>query len=1277
MPPDLELAKDLAGNQLGLEAEPELIKIGVSEPCLIFAPTGSGKSYLADKYHWCEMDQLFKGWPGKSFWDDPDPAERTRILTALKEFTLSHLRRHHCVALVSTDPLTWLSLSPKGNLDYKGVQLLMPWAEVRQQIIKRAAFPGLEHGQGAYRAHQRYAAMVMAKGRLDARTPFPVVASQSALAPLRLHNPFLPLKLAACGDVHPNPGPQRYEDEEGGIVSNMRTPVGTVRLGSTAVPTPAVQPMGGVRMLPTQAHAYLRSSGLAAYRLSSKSIPRELYASSEFSFTGRELYLDHNIQFTRDREYKEREILNYRMRTVATSRTIADSQVVANFSAWPRSVSIASLQSEFSSLETKSGREFKDQLYRMTEYHAVNMNNYRDIMETLPLARRSSRYVTFMLKAWLDYFTACTVASCPVTPTRWQRSQVGGAAWPPIANIAAVNRTNDWPAYLQGRDEILRGDHFWCEVPSGADANEYVGMSMRYASSWPPYHVSTVLNAAGAVVGGAVAANGVWANVQAAVPAAAGRRHHLLAMNVAIPGYASFTSSHGIDERTFDGAPGNPPALARVEGWLNPDRIRAFIRLFAQANNCTADAEYAFELATILACGTRTGTSSTYYRTATGNGRTGTAVPHRTFNGFFMKSRFTVPRDLTGMSFFNSFMQPTEIQTSYIVDLTTLEPAEFAKYVGFTNAAIQFGWSCAFKACTANGYALAELHTAGTRPAFAYHMASIARQRDHRTLTILQRAFRNAMRLTFGWTLSREIVLLHSLADDNIGPLSRHVSSYCMNYEVPLGQIPYAVAQYWVTAPDWALLPFTGGVVKWPADKALPVRTAQQPLNSVRLGRTMAHLGSDFWVGDGGAEYSAQYYVASNGNDDDVHVADGSANVTTALSWVRPNQYQLPAAPSNVGIRRYAAPFADYMRAGSLTAYNATARYPNAFGMRLAAGATSRQWLHLAMGTPNVAPRLALYSKYYTTTEMIRPDYALYVLEDDEGPVGVALQPISRDQIPRYVFGQDAKGLSGPAAEANDNNPDDVKRSVPASSTARYSVAPSLALSLRPAEPVIAHRIQGVDEMKQAFSSPLKGRVDLAASESKRVSRPSKPVRQRATRDPLPTKLLAERHRKERAQFSRPGSTGYSRDVDAGLRGTMLARQREEAATAAKRLYEREAPKGTVWRPKSTARARADGEPQPSRADVLSEPQPHARSRFPAPQDQTPPLVIREKEDESEPPDILSSEAMEVVPNDVATVEARTRLAAGYYSEGEVTPITQEEAEQSYRNHQSFPDGDD
>jgi hypothetical protein len=245
---------------------------------------------------------------------------------------------------------------------------------------------------------------------------------------------------------------------------------------------------------------------------------------------------------------------------------------------------------------------------------------------------------------------------------------------------------------------------------------------------------------------------------------------------------------------------------------------------------------------------------------------------------------------------------------------------------------------------------------------------------------------------------------------------------------------PYHDVWMMYSIPDFAVLPMTNGVVKWPANKAHPIKSVFNPTSQVRLGATLPPLTYKYWVGDGGAEFSAQYYLAEN-------YATAATQRENCLMhvWEKPMEYNLPSGTTTFEpVRLGDQGLEQYMLPGSLCSYNHVERMTRAFGVSGAIGAPANganvMWNDIVMERQNVAPAL-VYSgpKRIALESADLQDYTLLALSNKATgafagmallPSKALLQPSPAEDRTAYSQYLRPPPLATPAAMANDSSPE-------------------------------------------------------------------------------------------------------------------------------------------------------------------------------------------------------------------------------------------------------------
>jgi len=221
-------------------------------------------------------------------------------------------------------------------------------------------------------------------------------------------------------------------------------------------------------------------------------------------------------------------------------------------------------------------------------------------------------------------------------------------------------------------------------------------------------------------------------------------------------------------------------------------------------------------------------------------------------------------------------------------------------------------------------------------------------------------------------------------------------------------QAPYLVNHYlelWAMQciPTFQVLPYydpearTSHVV-WPGDTPKPVQNWPHfnEARSARLAREFSPFPGFGWLGDGGADYNAQFYVAQGNNGQ--WAKDGGVIKGQTVFWSGEYIHTLPVAPVTGTITTMEDinnPFADFLAPGSMRSYVTSTNRIRNWGIREdpqtpLTERESHRWWEATQGLPH---RSLMVNYISPTTERreidVMADYSVALWENDNRFAGI------------------------------------------------------------------------------------------------------------------------------------------------------------------------------------------------------------------------------------------------------------------------------------------------
>nr|USL98316.1 hypothetical protein [Phytophthora castaneae RNA virus 4] len=810
------------------------------------------------------------------------------------------------------------------------------------------------------------------------------------------------------GDIETNPGPpsrsqaaewvaRGTQASDRGALSETTLIVdkGTkrVELGKRGADVPAMRHVGGLPMLPTQ-YAVRVTSGCQA-SFGEGALPPSWRDPEDFSLDAAiPGFSGHELRWRRVRPYDVDELVTARSQVQHVGQPNAlDYRVIST--APKLRVTQGPLFAGYEALQADTPvRELRTIAQLMVAFRDTDAN--RVVSKTVRrLAQVGDRtcYQRFWFKVWLDFFGAAAVEAdggdnlfdFGTANARAVRQQT--AATGPLIESVGGGLDENWSA-------VVRGDEFFYSADEGSRDPRFIGMVHRYASAWPPCPVTTL---PGHPTGGGHVVNGY---------------------QVAVPGAERFWYHTG----DYGAALVVPPRA----GFETADSVKSFAAQFLKQTGSHVDCQTGFELAAMV-CFRHNPNMIADPPAETARRRQ--AV--RTFDAMMSGDRLHLPRDYTASEYF-AVIRDIVDTSSPVATMLGFRVESVWAYGRTYSLMFNLSRSAAFKATNIAARILANVGAVNQDAAEVHHLSELCSRHRRTEISELDVITQNACGHMFGFIPQKDVFRAYDLLSDNDRP-ELLIDPWFPDHEMPHLTPPALMYCHMRAAFDYMMLPSLDGHVKWPENKAYPVRHGQSALTHARLGQTFGPTSTRLWIGDGGHEYSANYYAANNASDSHEYVQDGHANNLDLCYWEKPREFNLPVAPVYVEPRRMNQ-FPDYLVPGWGVTYNPRVRNTIAWGVEVDDNTPSRVWTDVARKQRFTGPSFELHSDrpHLPETDSLI-DYCVYELVDSETrrPVGLGLVPThAPPQVPPPAApdhgGPSAGGAAniGPAHEMNDNSPE-------------------------------------------------------------------------------------------------------------------------------------------------------------------------------------------------------------------------------------------------------------
>jgi hypothetical protein len=744
----------------------------------------------------------------------------------------------------------------------------------------------------------------------------------------------------------------------------------------------------------------------------------------------------------------------------------------------------------------------------------IRQNAAARVVDLFTNSREKNSYVRFFTCAWLDYLGSMAhIAANPAAPHVKNWAAAGNAAFtgnivgntmlahagprtPIVGAVPAFGNEDDiWNFLLQ----IDQGERFLYNMEGGYNADQ-ARWVVRWGNSWPATRPQ-IVDGAG--------------NIQS-MPQA---------YHYNIPGATHIVLHVGTDVRA---AAGDYPAPAAVDP--DPASVLAAIMMAVRHTGRPDDCTVAFEIASSLAFGVHNGRRDAHNAAVSVD---------RTVTGRWHENRIALPRDQTLGAYFMPLFDDVQCDAKHL-QLFARSNEELRGAAAVLGLQCHIASQWAFKALSLTGACFAARNDANPRGA---HWRKVCTTASNTTLSILDATFRNCVAHMYGWWPTRALCRLIPWSSPG-GAGYQHQSHFAENTH-PFLTLPFFLGWSTVMIPDFMCLPWDTAVVKWPDNKPFPMYNAMDAPREARVGWTLAPDPLQPWLGDGGSEYSLQFYTASNYGQG-LRSLGANDNIQFRI-WDKPNEHTLPVAAAPIVVDRMPGIMSDFIWPGSISTYHFARHSTQALGVRSTfVGPANVAWSQIIRKIPGSSPYILPFGDIVRPTdEPGMESYFLVSLRDSTGAYcGMSIVSSAGDIGPRTMGNNnvgrlsagsqasDFRGVSGPAALANPNNLHLPNAGI----THGRSVAPMSAVGYK----APTHRTpvpQPVKSLTNAIKSngrtnPLSSRPvlksnnmhDLADFSSVGTVATSKPVRQ--GRDNITITTTVQPHKQ--------------RDVEPGIAGQLL-----------------------------------------------------------------------------------------------------------------------------------------
>jgi hypothetical protein len=617
----------------------------------------------------------------------------------------------------------------------------------------------------------------------------------------------------------------------------------------------------------------------------------------------------------------------------------------------------------------------------------TNDNFYSKFRNIQQLAMLGGNQQSFWTKLWLDFFEQ-GLKNC-YTPDHWHEGQnanlPGVYGW----SMMEPNPDNREPTD-QFRNMMAGNGGMFFSLERGNRTSRYRNFCTRYAASWPRRPVE-IRGHSGEMTGQ------VW------IP-------RTQAIN--IPGHPVVYIHYGAEE-ALPGMPGHIVQTSQQE-------ILAFAITYLNMTHSYADCMFGFQFASQFVFGKDSGClgNDTQRNRRTGANRA--AGLWMSYSQLEQTSSITLCKDDSRMEYLRIFCKNPE-QVSPVLDLLQSRPEELM-HIGMRFAStLGMSFDCAM--------AFANL-TKGVIGSYAQrlgntehnHVAEMIRTSTNVRGNQLSTYIMNASAWMFGFSPILKVLETKNFSTDFGEYDTRGPGGYRMDHEVAVHYLPIALQEYIRAIPDYFMLPFEDGTVKWPEDLALPVQNVRGRIDFARLGNSLPFGRELGWEQDGGQSYNAQLYHSA--------VADqGPQQQFGLLRWLTPHQVDAPAPGVMMQVQPLPGMMGNFIRPGFVNtgALNVYSNYAHG----VTTDTTLKAWGDLATKAVNVCTRIRPASMTTYVPESSRR-YAY------ETPVAVGVPRARHDNIailtanrpnvgvPQYfvtpteaAISNPRRLLAGPASEAN------------------------------------------------------------------------------------------------------------------------------------------------------------------------------------------------------------------------------------------------------------------
>jgi hypothetical protein len=533
--------------------------------------------------------------------------------------------------------------------------------------------------------------------------------------------------------------------------------------------------------------------------------------------------------------------------------------------------------------------------------------------------------------------------------------------------------------------DLFNNTAFFMDASWFGQHPETISHAMRYAQTYPPERIR--------------------------YRTAAGDARYPIAGRYNIPGTNDVHVHYGV----LGALPAAVPALLN---FIDPERILSLAKQMLLSTASYNACYYGFQIASNLGIA-----NNSYYMHYRATGQDNASSQENWTNALLTHSNIWLPQDETAALFFMPYYLKSMI-ASPCNDILSAHNGTIFRLMRQIHGCTALSTDAATKALSLTGAVFLSIANRPGVPLHAITLELLVLKRANLEISGFDATTMNATAIMFGWRCSREVFRCRNYTDAE--PAHFRPDNWMRTNETACFAIPYNWAEYMIAIPDYMVLPFTNGVVKWPSEKAYPVANALLS-PQINLGYTLLPIGRRLYLGDGGSEYSAQYYMSQR---------FANPNAPSIHTWAKRYEYGFPVAAAAINHTQMPAPLQQFMRPSSLTTYDHVLRRPRAFGVADAAGPGGGNLVTnlIATQTPNLCTRVRLLNKRRWDIDYDADiDYALYELHDIDGEaMRLELRPLLQHPVlpilpqPAAVLPPQPQAVtSGPAAPANSNNPNE------------------------------------------------------------------------------------------------------------------------------------------------------------------------------------------------------------------------------------------------------------